>query len=113
MSEESPIYGQGPARPAIYKRFGEGYERPTPAEVKAEVLRSGLTGAQCATLLGFRYSREVRKLTSGEKLISYSVWRRLCEYTGSVQPDTRANYVPEASEASQQRQPREKPQKGD
>lgn len=51
-------------------------------------------------LLGYKSSRQVRKLTSGEKNISYAMWRLLCIYSGSVEPDTRANYKPVAREPS-------------
>ena len=100
MSQDTPIYGQGPARPAIYQRHGEGFQPPSGDEIKAEIARAGLTGAQAAMLLGYKSSRQVRKLTSGEKNISYAMWRLLCIYSGSIEADTRASYTPEASEAS-------------
>ncbi|WP_444919324.1 hypothetical protein ACJJID_00020 (plasmid) [Microbulbifer sp. CnH-101-G] len=102
MSEQSPVYNQGPARPAIYKRYDAGFEPPTGAEIKAEIARAGLTGAQAAALLGYKASRQVRKLTSGEKNISYAMWRLLCIYSGSIVADTKATYKPEAREPKAQ-----------
>ncbi|WP_444942700.1 helix-turn-helix domain-containing protein [Microbulbifer sp. ZKSA006] len=98
MSEHYPIYDQGPARPTIYKRYDAGFEPPSGAEIKAEIARAGLTGAQAAALLGYKSSRQVRKLTSGEKNISYAMWRLLCIYSGSIVADTKVTYRPEARE---------------
>lgn len=82
---ETPAqYGQEPAeiRPETLRKYGAGWEQPTPAEVRAVIKLAGLTGAEAAQLVGLSDSRTVRRWTGGQSDIPFAAWAILCEVAG-------------------------------
>ena len=74
-------------RPATLRPADDGWEQPTPKEIKAIKDRLGLTGSGMARLLGFTVqttggSRQIRRWIGGEAPIPYSAWAILCYQAG-------------------------------
>ncbi|WP_043316552.1 hypothetical protein [Microbulbifer sp. HZ11] len=82
MSEDVPAYGPDATRPEIYARFDAGWSPPVPVEIRAELQKAHLTPRAAAALIGVP---DLGGYLSGDRQISYSSWRLLCLYSGSVE----------------------------
>jgi hypothetical protein len=74
--ETPAIYGsdQTPIRSECLRPFDEGWEQPTPAEVRRILKAASLTGAEAARLLGISDGRTIRRWTGGDAPIPYAAW---------------------------------------
>ncbi|MBN8431796.1 hypothetical protein JF535_13140 [Microbulbifer salipaludis] len=82
MSEDVPAYGLDAARPEIYARFDAGWSPPVPVEIRAELQKAHLTAKAAAALIGVP---DLASYLNGDRQLSYSAWRLLCLYSGSVE----------------------------
>ena len=72
------------------RRYGEGFARPMPAEIKEVIRWTGMSGSEVSRFLGISNTRTVRKWISGELPgPSYSQWRLLLMYIGEIEADVR------------------------
>jgi hypothetical protein len=71
-------------RPECLRPADDGWEPPTPAEVRAVITEAGLTGSGVARFLGIssKGSRVIRRWAGGEDQIPYSAWALLCDKAG-------------------------------
>lgn len=82
--ETPAIYGsdQTEIRPECLRPFSEGWQQPTPAEVRTVLKLAGLTGSETARLVGISDGRTVRRWTGGDAPIPFAAWALLCEAAG-------------------------------
>lgn len=105
MSEQQPHYGNKERVPNTLaafaslpcaRRYIDGYEAPSPEQVKALLNLSGMNRREWAELLGITYSEKhgcttLRKWTMKEgskdhRQVPYSTWRLMLIYSGIVDP---------------------------
>lgn len=98
--ERRPIYGAGEnsliLRDETLNKFDNGFEQPTPQEVRALIRYLGLTGSQVADFVGIKNNRTVRKwqetkeeredgeINRNKNDIPYAAWRLLLLRGGLV-----------------------------
>lgn len=101
MPEEHAPYNailkKPPIRAATLKPYDDGYQTPTPEEVRAMIVYCGqvvgkdkLTGSEVAAIVGVEDHRSVRRWTApieekGHRDILYAPWRLLCQFAGLVE----------------------------
>lgn len=59
--------------------FADGWQQPTPNEIRAVLKLAGLTGSEASKLLGVSDGRTVRRWTGGDAPIPFSAWAILCD----------------------------------
>lgn len=62
--------------------FADGWQQPSPEEVRAVLRMAGLTGSEASRLLGVSDGRTVRRWTGGDAPIPFAAWAMLCEVAG-------------------------------
>lgn len=69
-------------RPETLRPFSDGWEPPTPGEIRHVLAMSSLSGSAAARLVGISESRTVRRWTGGDSAIPYAAWAILCYTAG-------------------------------
>ncbi|MBK8972641.1 MAG: KorC repressor protein [Hahellaceae bacterium] len=69
-------------RKSTLKPFVEGWETPTPEEVRNVMKMAGLTGKTASELVGLSNTRTVRRWIGGDREIPYASWALLCDKAG-------------------------------
>lgn len=92
-------------RPETLLPYSQGWESPTPDEVRALIEYAGqvtgknkLTGSEVARLAGIRDARTIRKWTAPQDAknhtpIPYAAWRLLLLYAGLVELEPIDEYL--------------------
>ena len=97
---ENPVQYTGQVNPACLLEFGQGYEPPTPEDIKKIMNKHHLSSAKVADIVGVNGGRTVRKWTAaktkvnpetGEEIsvsnsaqMPYACWRLLLLYCYEV-----------------------------
>ena len=83
-SETRVVYGSPEAeiRATTLRRWTDGWETPTPDEVRWVMKMAGLTGRTASELVGIANNRTIRRWTGGDCAIPYAAWALLCEKAG-------------------------------
>lgn len=68
-------------RQSTLRPAGQGWEQPSPAEVRAAVARTGLSPREAADFLGDS-RKALNRWTNGEEPIPFSAWVVLCQRAG-------------------------------
>lgn len=92
-------------RPETMLPYGQGWESPTPDEVRELIVYAGqvtgkdkLTGSEVARLTGIKDGRTIRKWTAPREAknhtpIPYAAWRLLLLYAGLVDLEPIDHYL--------------------
>jgi hypothetical protein len=69
-------------RPDCLLPADQGWQQPTPDEVRAVLKAADMTGGSASKFLGLSNTRVIRRWTGGDDQIPYSAWALLCAAAG-------------------------------
>jgi len=69
-------------RPDCLLPADQGWQQPTPDEVRAILKAADMTGGRASKFLGLSNTRVIRRWTGGDDQIPYSAWALLCAAAG-------------------------------
>jgi hypothetical protein len=83
-SETPKAYGfpEADIRGTTLRPWINGWETPTPDEIRWVMKMAGLSGKTASELVGIANNRTVRRWTGGDSAIPYAAWAILCEKAG-------------------------------